>query len=50
MADSPHDRFVVDAHVHFDPDEAEHVVEIMEANCISRVVNLHSSGARHPRG
>ncbi len=37
---SPHNRPVIDAHIHFSPDKADLMAEIMEANCISRVVNL----------
>jgi predicted TIM-barrel fold metal-dependent hydrolase len=40
MADLMYNCFVVDAHVHFGPDEAGLVMEVMEANHVSKVVNL----------
>jgi len=46
MTGFPHNRSVIDAHVHFTPDVAETVAEIMETNCISRVVNLGAPWVR----
>jgi len=38
--DSSQDRFVIDAHVHVSPDSAGLMSDIMEANGLSKVVNL----------
>lgn len=40
MADSLHNRPVIDAHVHVHPDMAAGLADIMEANHLTRVVNL----------
>jgi predicted TIM-barrel fold metal-dependent hydrolase len=40
MVNFPHNHSVIDAHVHFSPDAAETVAEIMEMNHLEKVVNL----------
>ena len=40
MIDFPHNRSVIDAHVHVHPDEATRLLDVMEANHLSGVVNL----------
>jgi len=40
MVNFPHNHSVIDAHVHFSPDAAETVAEIMEMNHLESVVNL----------
>jgi predicted TIM-barrel fold metal-dependent hydrolase len=40
MTGSTHNFLVVDAHVHFSPDKADLAAEVMEANHLSRMVNV----------